>query len=433
MKGTIMDKKILLGGAAALLLVGNMYATPASAAIDLSIGGEAELTATMSDSCFTAANDTAVEELLEAVSGDTIDDQNGSELLAFLESADFGSRDISTYGTNPAATDDDNAVAYRQDPCGGASEDNPVLGFSKKLTIDASGTLANGLSVSFSDELNLADVDKEEGAFSLSLGGAFGTLTFKDNAASAVDAARVGDTSDITVTGADLGRHTRETSGTAGTGILWQAPSMGNLDMFVSWAPNADDSGFSTATYTDTFAFGAVFNADVITVGAGMESASANAAGACKDVTATDFDLGPNSEDVVASALIDAVYGGDYCGDQTLTFVGATMDAGEFTLSAAYSVLDTEEADKTVTSIGASTSVGEYDFAVDWTQREKAYQYDGQKDEQTVIGASVSTSLGDGVDLGFKFSNNDIDLVSQTGGNGSETNYNAEVALTVGF
>jgi hypothetical protein len=410
-----------------------MYATPANAAIDLSIGGEAELTASMGDSCFTAANDTAVEELLEAVSGDTINDTDGSELLAFLESADFGSRDISVTGTNPDAADDDNAVAFRQDPCGGAAEDNPVLGFTKKLTIDASGTLANGLEVSFSDELKLHDVDAEEGAFSLALGGAFGTITFKDNAASAVDEARVGDTSDITVTGANLGRHTRETNGTAGTGILWQAPSMGNLDMFVSWAPNADDSGLDDATYTDTFAFGAVFNADMITVGAGMESASANAAAACSEVTATDFDLGANSADVVASALIDAVYGGDYCGDQTLTFVGASMDAGSVTINAAYSKLDTDEADKTVTSIGLSTSVSDYDLAVNWSQREKAYQYDGQKDEQTVIGASIGTSLGDGVDLSFKFSNNDIDLVSQTGGNGSETNYNAEVALTVGF
>ena len=44
-----MDKKILLGGGGALLLVGNMYATPANAAIDLSIGGEVKLTAGMSE------------------------------------------------------------------------------------------------------------------------------------------------------------------------------------------------------------------------------------------------------------------------------------------------------------------------------------------------------------------------------------------------
>ena len=54
MKGKIMDKKILLGGAAALLMAGSMYATPASASISLELGGEASLTATMNDNCFTA-------------------------------------------------------------------------------------------------------------------------------------------------------------------------------------------------------------------------------------------------------------------------------------------------------------------------------------------------------------------------------------------
>jgi hypothetical protein len=50
----------------------------------------------------------------------------------------------------------------------------------KKLTIDASGTLANGLEVSFSDKIDLTNVDKEEGSFDLTLGGAFGSLQFKD-------------------------------------------------------------------------------------------------------------------------------------------------------------------------------------------------------------------------------------------------------------
>ncbi|MBL6623736.1 MAG: hypothetical protein ISP44_02275, partial [Rhizobiales bacterium] len=60
MKGNIMDKKILLGGAAALLLVGNMYATPANAsAISLSIGGEVTFDASMNDRCRTAATASA--------------------------------------------------------------------------------------------------------------------------------------------------------------------------------------------------------------------------------------------------------------------------------------------------------------------------------------------------------------------------------------
>ena len=51
MKGKIMDKKILLGGAAALLLVGNMIATPANAALEMGIAGEATVGFTMGDVC----------------------------------------------------------------------------------------------------------------------------------------------------------------------------------------------------------------------------------------------------------------------------------------------------------------------------------------------------------------------------------------------
>ena len=46
-----MDKKILLGGAAALLLVGNMIATPANAALEMGIAGEATVGFTMGDVC----------------------------------------------------------------------------------------------------------------------------------------------------------------------------------------------------------------------------------------------------------------------------------------------------------------------------------------------------------------------------------------------
>ena len=46
-----MDKKILLGGAAALIMAGSMVATPASANISLELSGEAQVTISTSDSC----------------------------------------------------------------------------------------------------------------------------------------------------------------------------------------------------------------------------------------------------------------------------------------------------------------------------------------------------------------------------------------------
>jgi len=320
-----------------------------------------------------------------------------------------------------------------------ASEDNPVLGFSKEITISASGTLANGLEVSFSDKIDLTDVDKEEGSFDLTLGGAFGSLQFKDGAPSAVDAAMVGGNGDVDITGNKVGpgtrgRHPSETAGTAGLGILYTAPSMGNLDIYLGYAPNADNSGLNTATYTDTFSFGAVFDADVITIGAGIESASANTAGECVAIDAGAYDVpAGGATTFTTNSLVDDIYGGDFCGDQSLMYIGATMDAGELSLAAGYSKLDTDEADLTVMNVGISTTVGDYDLGAKYRQNTKDYAYGNKEDKQSVIGVSLGTALGDGVDLGLQFSTNQVDLYGQKQGNGKENNYFAEASLTVGF
>jgi len=423
-----MDKKILLGGAAALLLAGNMYATPASAAIDLSIGGEAKLTAVMDDHCFTrgVASDDLRDVIGQFLGGrDVTGDDDMNDAIA----AATGMTEVAWATDADATTKGDLDLTFEADPCDGADEDNPVLGFGKELSIGASGTLANGLSVSFSDTLDLTNVDVKEGNFKLVLGGAFGTLTFKDGADSAVGAALVGNNTDITVSGVnDFGEAHTATEGTAGTGILWQAPSVGNLDLYASWAPNSADSGLDTAEYTDTFGFGLTFNADMITIGGGFEQASTNnAAGACNGAAAALLDTAGT-----AQAKVNALFGGDLCGDQTLMAVGASMSAGDIGLTAMYNKLDTDEADDTTISVGMSTSVTDYDIAVDWKQTTREYLY-FVEDEQTVLHVGVSTALGDGVTLSGDFSTSDYDQGSQTTGDGATTHYNAEVALTVAF
>jgi hypothetical protein len=430
MKGNIMDKKILLGGAAALLLVGNMYATPASAAIDLSIGGEAKLTGAMSE-CgpdAEAAND--LEEMLEAHSGSQIG------VAAAATSAEVDTYITGTIKNTTAvamtATDEDLEHKYIAGPCAGADRSGIDWGFGKKLTISASGTLANGLEVSFSDELNLTSVAKEEEAFDLTLGGAFGSLQFKTSAPSAVDAAMVTGKKDLDVNGTNLGFHDTETSGSAGMGILWNAPSMGDLDLYLSWAPNSGGDGLNNAAYENTFGFGAVMNTSAITIGAGYEAASADATnGKCKEVVADDYHA-----DQTAQQITDTIFGGDYCGDQTLMYVGATMDASNIGINIGYSVLDTDEADKTVMSIGASTTVSDIDVSIDYRNTVKDYEFgaSADQDEQTVIALGLGTSLGDGVDLGLSFSTADTSLLSESMAGGGDTNYYfAEASLTVGF
>ena len=457
-----MDKKILLGGAAAVIMVGGVYATPASASIELSLGGEAQVMASMSDTCFTAASDTDLEAFLEAADSTAVTDteagintylatltamsHNAAAVTAADEAVtgvwyDASATNTAT-GTAGTATGDQviiaaaadvarnsNAVSFAADPCSGADPDNPVLSFKKEIEFEASGTLANGLSVTFADKIDLTDVAGEQGAFELDLSGAFGSLKIKDGASGGVDAVLL-DKFDIDVAGDNLGKFKTETAGTDGTGLLYGVPSMGAMDIYVSYAPNSDDSGYDTASYTDTFGFGMVYNGD-ITVAAGIESASANAAANCAGVAAGGLDAA-----IGAAALMDAVYGGESCGDQTLTYVGAEMGVSDMTIKAGYNLLDTDEADTTGMGLGLSTAVGGYDLEINYRNTVKEYLVGGFEDEQSIIGVSLETALGDGVDMKVQFSQNDVDLASQAtafGGNDSTSDYFAEASMTVGF
>jgi putative Mn2+ efflux pump MntP len=134
----------------------------------------------------------------------------------------------------------------------------------------------------------------------------------------------------------------------------------------------------------------------------------------------------------MASDLVNSIYGGDYCGDETLMYIGATMDAADIAFSAGYSVLDTEEADKTVMSIGASTTVSAYDVSIDYRQTTKDYERGNIEDTQSVVALGLGTSLGDGVDLGLSFSTSDVSEAAQAVV-GDTNYYFAEASLTVGF
>jgi len=433
MKGNIMDKKILLGGAAALLLVGNMYATPASAAIDLSISGEASVKMAMGDVCSnTNADATTVVGALGLAADASID---GVDAL----NADI---DITEDTADDVESTDAIEVSFDDNECGGANEDNPVLSTGSKFDIAASGTLANGLEISYSNTAALDD-------YSLSFNGAFGGLTIKPGA-SAIDASIVGDTAGADVTGPDMGGHSKKTDGSAGNAILYTAPGLGNLDFMISYAPNSDDSGLDDAEYTDTFGVAAVFNSDMITLSAGFENASSDET--CGPVT-FDFDADQAAQNYVtgdsdtigdeaveaaaaaytADALYDAIYGRDLCGDQSLIAIGASMDAGDITISAAYTDLDTDEADRTTTSVGLSTGFGDYTLAAGWANTVHSYQAGDLEDEQTVIDVSLGTSLGDGVNLDLNFSQNDMSKASQANGGGDTSNYYAAMEVTVGF
>jgi hypothetical protein len=416
MKGNIMDKKILLGGAAALLLVGNMYATPASASIDLSIGGEVKLTAGMSE-CGPAAGTITLKEMW--------DDNSAAALTAAKATADDEIAAVNpglSSGDADLAEDSNLTVLKGADgPCAGVDRSGIDWGYGKKLTISASGTLANGLGVSFSDDLNLADTDDEQGAFALTLDSAVGSLTFKNGGGDAVGKARVAGDADVDVNGTNLGFHGSKTADHGGMGILWQAPSVGDLDLYVGWSPNSGGDGLDDAKYENTFSVAAVMGVGDMTIGAGYAAASESNAACGAYVAPVD--------DMTAAAAADHIWGGDYCGDQTLMHIAADMSVGDIGLGLGYSVLDTDEADKTVWHVAASTAVGGYDLGVTYRDTTKAYEV-VVEDKQTVVAVSLGTSLGDGVDLGLSFSTADTDLASQIA---DDNYYFAEASLTVGF
>jgi len=374
-----MDKKILLGGAAALIMGASFLAAPASAAIEISHSGEAKLTAVMNDACNVSAAD--------------------------IDSA------AATSG-NSAATDNGTCTG---------NEESPLWSTSSKLDWSAGGTLANGLSVSTSQD---GDIN---------LSGAFGSVTFKNAGDSAAKSAMVNAQGDFAVTGEDIGGHKIATSGTAGTVVTYKAPSMGGMDLYLSYAPNSarDDTAATPKTtddspYTDTIGFGAAFAMDTMSLSVGWESATAN------DTYQTCVTAAAGRA-AAAGTLVeqaDEIAGGGDCGDQTLLMFGAKMAVSDISLNAGYSKLDTEEADTTVMNIGMGMDVGAYNLTVDYLSAEKdRTKLANMKDAQTVIQVGASTSLGDGVNLGLKFSNNNYKVADLA----AQTNYRAAAELKITY
>jgi len=392
-----MDKKILLGGAAALIMGAGFLAAPASAAIEITHSGEATITAVMSDHC------------------------NQS-------SANLGD------GVYTHASADSDAVADGACTSGGTTfnEESPLWSTASKLDWSAAGTLANGLSVS---------VDQDA---AISLSGAFGSVTFKNGGDSAAKKAMVNNDGEIKVAGQfDMKGHSLATAGTAGTVVTYAAPSMGGMDLYLSYAPSSerDDKAASPldtddSEFTDTIGLGLAFGMDQLSISAGWESATRNdtsttaVAGACLasgSITAVSADVSGIAG--LASVVADAAGGGTICGDQTLMMLGAKMNAGELSFNAGYSVLDSEEADKTTLNVGVGMDVGAYNLGLAYVDSTKQYLDPAVSDKQTVIEVAATTALGEGVDLGLSFSNNSYNLA----GSGAHTNYRAGAELKITY
>jgi hypothetical protein len=440
MQGNKMNKKIT---GTAIVLIGGIYSGLAIAAdapavsgspIELSLGGEAELTTIFGGGvCGTIATaaDVFSNELTSTSAGTITTDLVA---IGFASGSTMG--DVAT-------------MLFDADLCGGESVKNPTFELGRELTVSASGTLANGLTVSFDDKIDLA-ADANGDDWELGFEGAFGKMLFRLGGSAVDDMLAGTDGSGADVLGEEItGGHVSDTAGVGEVNVTYYAPSMGGLDLAIGYNQSTaavGDSGLllnDDTAYQDTFSIGMGYSMAVsdmtLTLGGGFENATISTT----DCNSLATDLA--AADAVTTTTVDgaevftnALYGSAVCGDQSLVAIGGDLEMGSITLSGAYSNLDSDGADQTVWSAGLGTTVGDISYLIGYTVEDQTFarkNADGNSvgNEARIIMAEASTALGDGVDLAVNFSSNTVDKMSQELGGGSTTAWRAGVVVTVGF
>ena len=457
--------KIITG--TAMVLISGLYSglaiaadAPASSGspISLTVGGEAELTTIFGGGICNATATAA---------GLTYDAGTIKTAIATLSSDAKTALDHQTLQVTSLDLDgtDDAPFVFNADPCGGKSIKSPTFEMGREISFGASGTLANGLEVSFDDKMKL-DGTANGDDWELKLGGAFGEVLFRIGGKSAVADMTAGTTgSDADILGGGNAAHYENTSGTGDVNITYYTPSIGGIDLALGYNPSSDGADATAGvtlddgSYDDTFSIGfgyeMAMGASTLTLGGGMESASTDAlcvteaaAAAAAEVTyngvaaiaavladgvATVLPVAETAANTDAQTFVNTVFGGDTCGDEQLSAIGADLAMGSFTLSAAYSALDSDGADKSIMSAGLATTVGDFDYTIGYSVDTLEYARGSLEDTTTVISAEAKTALGDGVDLAVNFSSSTHDQVSQELGGGDVTAWRAGVVLTVGF
>tara|TARA_Y100000590_G_scaffold452259_1_gene595023 strand:- start:8504 stop:9820 length:1317 start_codon:yes stop_codon:yes gene_type:complete len=423
-------------------LAGISYAADApldkSSPIDLNIGGEVALTGLVIDGKCKDEASTA------DVFANELDDTDANSITADLVTLGFASG--STLG-------DPGVVGMAQNPCvdDGVNEKSPSFVYSKELNIEASGTLVNGLELTYADTIDLTDIDSKEDSFELSLGGAFGRILFKDST-SAVDSMLIGTTGSGAKTafdGVTLTNHrtlvsdghvTTTSGGDGGINVIYFTPSLGGMDIALGYNHNTDNEGLDNSEFKDTYSVGVAYETYVgdvtIALGGGIEKASSSSDTAANCLT-TDLAAAEAASD--SGDLFDGLYGSDVCGDETLKAIGADIGIGDYTLSSAFSQLDsTDGGDTSVWSFGFGRTIDDVDYTFGYTQEQLDYARDkvngdDVQDRSDIMMMEAVKSLGEGVDLGLNISNVEIDRASEELGNGAQDAWRAGVSITVGF
>ena len=433
-----MNKKIT---GTAMVLMGTLYSGLAIAAdapaasgspITLSVGGEAKM-----QTIFGGGICAAVATAADVMSRELTTTSSGTITTSLVA---IGFAAGSTIG-------DVTTMTFTADPCGGNKIKSPTTTVDREITFGASGTLANGLSVSFDDKMELHGGETGNSKeFELKFGGAFGEILVRNSGDSPVKDMMAGTTgANPDVVGSTVnGGHKRGTSGFGDINFTYYAPSMGGLDLAIGYAPSsaAPDATaglyLDNAAFKDTFSIGASYSMAVgdmtVALGGGFENADRTVT----NCTSIATDLAAADAATTSAALIDALYETGACGDEANTAIGADITMGDITLSAGYSNMDTDGADQNTLSAGLETSVGDFTYTVGYTQETNTAlrkQQGGGKveDVSRAMSLAAATALGDGVDLEVNFSSSEYDEYAQEMGAGTVTAWRTAVVITVGF
>lgn len=427
-----------------LLLSTSVYAgdAPTDAVptgVSLNVGGEVMVEATsINNLCGTPEADPVDIFSNELNTTNQTSINTDLETLGFASGSSIG--DVAQMG-----------MAQSYCPMEGLNTDTPHFVFEKELFFDVTGKLANGLVVSFKETLDLTDTNANEDAFELSLGGAFGTILIQDDT-NAVDKMLIGTAGSGAKTAYDgsvLSNHTyaisdghkTSTSGSEdGLNLIYFTPSFAGLDLAFGYNKNTDNLGLDNSEFNDTYSVGfgyETFIGDVVlSLGGGFEKAISDTDTSANCLT-TDLAAADAAND--SGEFFDGLYGSSKCGNETLSAIGADIGYGEFTVSSAFSNLDTTDgSDISVWSVGIARTFNDIDYTVGYSKETLDYARnkvngDEVQDTSKIMMLEATKPLGEGVDLGLNFSNAEIDRASEELGNGPEDAWRAGVSVTLGF
>jgi hypothetical protein len=346
--------------------------------------------------------------------------------------------DIVTIGFPDGSTitdDSETNFTFDEDPCNGETQ-----GFNVDMDEVFFGTktdISDSLSLTLANTFNF---DSEKFSPEISIQGDFGNLQLKESK-TAVDGLLKGTDGSGNKTAIDVvnSGHITATSGSKDSyNITYYTPSLSGLEMAFGTSISDRNIGSNESEYT-TMSLGVGYETYVgdvvISLGGGIETANNRVKNQTNCLT---DDLTKADETTDADTFFDGLYGGSACGDELLSALGMELSFDNYTLSTAYSHLNSESADTDVWSLGFGSSLRDIDYTIGISKETLEYARDNINgnnvaDKSTTISLDAIKPLNENVDLGLTLSSSDMDKSSQELGNGSTNAWRAGVSLAFGF